>query len=155
MVAVTTSFGVCWTSTTTVGPCLIFLLSFNFFFSQCDYMYCGPYQHCTPQLWCTNVFNRSLNHLSVYFSTVSPFRIYSSSAGHGKKTGTNLYAALRRVNEMIGYLKQNSAENHFNETQNIIIIETDGDHTRNVSQTRAGEAFPPQKESSHLSSFNI
>ncbi|KAM8769439.1 complement factor B [Acanthopagrus schlegelii] len=45
---------------------------------------------------------------------------------HGKKTGTNLYAALQRVNEMISYLKQNSAENHFNETQNIIIIETDG-----------------------------
>ncbi|KAG8002205.1 Complement C2, partial [Nibea albiflora] len=45
---------------------------------------------------------------------------------HGRKTGTNLYAALHRVNELIGFFKQNSAANHFNETQNIIIIETDG-----------------------------
>ncbi|XP_034089092.1 complement C2 [Gymnodraco acuticeps] len=45
---------------------------------------------------------------------------------HGRKTGTNLYAALYRVSEKINFLKQNSANNHFNETQNIIIIETDG-----------------------------
>ncbi|XP_041664580.1 complement C2 [Cheilinus undulatus] len=45
---------------------------------------------------------------------------------HGKKTGTNLHAALQRVYEMLGFLKRNSATNHFNETQNIIIIETDG-----------------------------
>ncbi|XP_042342151.1 complement C2 [Plectropomus leopardus] len=45
---------------------------------------------------------------------------------HGSKTGTNLHAALHRVNEMISFLKQNSAKNHFNETQNIIVIETDG-----------------------------
>lgn len=88
---------------------------------------------------------RSLNHLSNYISTVSPFRI-CFSAGHGKKTGTNLYAALRRVNEMISYFKRNSAKNHFNETQNIIIIETDGDDTRNVSQTRAGKPFSTSKK---------
>uniref|UniRef100_A0A3Q3F848 C3/C5 convertase n=1 Tax=Labrus bergylta TaxID=56723 RepID=A0A3Q3F848_9LABR len=41
-------------------------------------------------------------------------------------TGTNLHAALKRVSEMIAFLKQNSATNHFNETQNIIVIETDG-----------------------------
>ncbi|KAA8593795.1 hypothetical protein FQN60_004629, partial [Etheostoma spectabile] len=45
---------------------------------------------------------------------------------HGRKTGTNLHAALHRVSEVISFLKQNSAKNHFNETQNIIIIETDG-----------------------------
>ncbi|XP_040027987.2 complement C2 [Gasterosteus aculeatus] len=45
---------------------------------------------------------------------------------HGRKTGTNLHAALHRVAEVISFLKQNSAGNHFNETQNIIVIETDG-----------------------------
>ncbi|KAM6932658.1 complement C2 [Lycodopsis pacificus] len=45
---------------------------------------------------------------------------------HGQKTGTNLYAALHRVTALIGYFKQGRARNHFNETQNIIIIETDG-----------------------------
>ncbi|XP_041796943.1 complement C2 [Chelmon rostratus] len=45
---------------------------------------------------------------------------------HGRKTGTNLHAALHRVSEVINFFKQNSAKNHFNETQNIIIIETDG-----------------------------
>ncbi|KAM8905021.1 complement C2 isoform 9-T10 [Spinachia spinachia] len=46
--------------------------------------------------------------------------------GHGQKTGTNLHAALNRVAEVISFLKQNGATNHFNETQNIIVIETDG-----------------------------
>ncbi|KAM8905014.1 complement C2 isoform 3-T3 [Spinachia spinachia] len=45
---------------------------------------------------------------------------------HGQKTGTNLHAALNRVAEVISFLKQNGATNHFNETQNIIVIETDG-----------------------------
>ncbi|KAF3693051.1 Complement factor B [Channa argus] len=45
---------------------------------------------------------------------------------HGSKTGTNLAAGLKRVSEMINIFKQHSAKNHFNETQNIIIIETDG-----------------------------
>ncbi|XP_056139071.1 complement C2 [Lampris incognitus] len=45
---------------------------------------------------------------------------------HGSKTGTNLYAALYRVAEMIALLKQNRKESHFEETQNIIIVETDG-----------------------------
>ncbi|XP_035010092.1 complement C2 [Hippoglossus stenolepis] len=45
---------------------------------------------------------------------------------HGHKTGTNLHAALHRVSEVINFFKQNSVKNHFNETQNIIIIETDG-----------------------------
>lgn len=51
------------------------------------------------------------------------------SAVHGKKTGTNLYAALNRVNQVVGIFKENSAEFHFNETQNIIIIATDGEDT--------------------------
>ncbi|KAM7413560.1 hypothetical protein PAMA_020775 [Pampus argenteus] len=45
---------------------------------------------------------------------------------HGSKTGTNLYAALHRVMEVMSFFKQNSQKNHFNETQNIIIIQTDG-----------------------------
>lgn len=43
---------------------------------------------------------------------------------HGAKTGTNLYAALSHVNEQMAILKRRG--NHFNETQNIIVIETDG-----------------------------
>lgn len=57
-----------------------------------------------------------------------------SSVGHGQKTGTNLHAALKEVDKTISYLKENSATNHFNETQNIIIIETDGKN-HIVSQT--------------------
>ncbi|KAM9732882.1 complement C2 isoform 2-T2 [Menidia menidia] len=45
---------------------------------------------------------------------------------HGRKTGTNLHSALINVGEKMSFLKQNSAKNHFNETQHIIIIETDG-----------------------------
>uniref|UniRef100_A0A8C2WZZ7 C3/C5 convertase n=1 Tax=Cyclopterus lumpus TaxID=8103 RepID=A0A8C2WZZ7_CYCLU len=45
---------------------------------------------------------------------------------HGRKTGTNLHAALHRVSMVMSFLKRDSARNHFNETQNIIIIETDG-----------------------------
>ncbi|XP_071753337.2 complement C2 [Centroberyx gerrardi] len=45
---------------------------------------------------------------------------------HGNQTGTNLYAALHRVNELMSYFKQNSRDSHFDETQNIIIIQTDG-----------------------------
>uniref|UniRef100_A0A8D3DDZ7 C3/C5 convertase n=1 Tax=Scophthalmus maximus TaxID=52904 RepID=A0A8D3DDZ7_SCOMX len=45
---------------------------------------------------------------------------------HGSQTGTNLHSALHSVSEVISFFKQNSARNHFNETQNIIIIETDG-----------------------------
>ncbi|XP_070761470.1 complement C2 [Enoplosus armatus] len=45
---------------------------------------------------------------------------------HGSQTGTNLHAALDRVSEVIAFFKQNSDKNRFNETQNIIIIETDG-----------------------------
>lgn len=43
---------------------------------------------------------------------------------HREKTGTNLYAALSRVNERIAILKMHEA--HFNETQNVVVIETDG-----------------------------
>ncbi|XP_068173158.1 complement C2 [Antennarius striatus] len=45
---------------------------------------------------------------------------------HGRKTGTNLHAALKRVNEAISFFKRHRDTNHFNETQNIIIVETDG-----------------------------
>ncbi|XP_023689289.2 complement factor B [Paramormyrops kingsleyae] len=43
---------------------------------------------------------------------------------HGKKTGTNLYAALYNVYEKMAILKKNRPK--FNETQNIILIITDG-----------------------------
>lgn len=49
-----------------------------------------------------------------------------SSVGHGEKTGTNLFAALQNVKNMIAFVKQNSKNNHFDETQNVIIIATDG-----------------------------
>ncbi|KAM9359019.1 complement C2 [Symphorus nematophorus] len=45
---------------------------------------------------------------------------------HGRKTGTNLHTALHRVSEMISFFKQSTAKYNFNETQNIIVIETDG-----------------------------
>ncbi|XP_004076012.1 complement C2 [Oryzias latipes] len=44
---------------------------------------------------------------------------------HGQKTGTNLYSALQAVRERISFFKENKGS-AFNETQNIIIIETDG-----------------------------
>ncbi|KAF7219489.1 complement factor B [Nothobranchius furzeri] len=43
---------------------------------------------------------------------------------HGRRTGTNLDSALQNVLRAMSFLKQNS--DHSNETQNIIIIETDG-----------------------------
>lgn len=58
------------------------------------------------------------------------------SAGHGRKTGTNLYAALDRVNEVIGIFKEKSAEYNFNETQNIIIVATDGRDTEIPTRKR-------------------
>uniref|UniRef100_A0A3Q2QT83 C3/C5 convertase n=1 Tax=Fundulus heteroclitus TaxID=8078 RepID=A0A3Q2QT83_FUNHE len=48
---------------------------------------------------------------------------YSS---HGRKTGTNLYSALASVLNQISFLNENRHRNHFNETQNIIIMQTDG-----------------------------
>uniref|UniRef100_H3DA21 C3/C5 convertase n=1 Tax=Tetraodon nigroviridis TaxID=99883 RepID=H3DA21_TETNG len=45
---------------------------------------------------------------------------------HGRKTGTNLHDALVSVNEVLSIFKANSVEQKFNETQNIIIIATDG-----------------------------
>uniref|UniRef100_A0A3B5L4N1 C3/C5 convertase n=1 Tax=Xiphophorus couchianus TaxID=32473 RepID=A0A3B5L4N1_9TELE len=45
---------------------------------------------------------------------------------HGRKTGTNLYSALENVMNTISFLSENRNKNRFNETQNIIIIETDG-----------------------------
>uniref|UniRef100_A0A4W5PWE4 C3/C5 convertase n=1 Tax=Hucho hucho TaxID=62062 RepID=A0A4W5PWE4_9TELE len=44
---------------------------------------------------------------------------------HGKQTGTNLYAALYRVYERMAMLRERN-ENQFSETQNVILIETDG-----------------------------
>ncbi|XP_026790496.3 complement factor B [Pangasianodon hypophthalmus] len=44
---------------------------------------------------------------------------------HGKKTGTNLYKALKSVHERLAFLKSKN-QNEFNETQNVILIETDG-----------------------------
>ncbi|XP_053502460.1 complement factor B [Ictalurus furcatus] len=44
---------------------------------------------------------------------------------HGKKTGTNLYKALKSVESRLSFLKSENKK-HFNETQNVILIETDG-----------------------------
>lgn len=57
-----------------------------------------------------------------------------SCSGHGEKTGTNLHAALHRVNEVMSFFKENGAQYHFNQTQNVIVIATDGKHAL---------AFPP------------
>lgn len=66
--------------------------------------------------------------LNVYTSSEGDRVIYSLQTfdpnRHGTKTGTNLYAALSRVNERIAILKMREA--HFNETQNVLVIETDG-----------------------------
>ncbi|XP_060754099.1 complement factor B [Neoarius graeffei] len=48
-----------------------------------------------------------------------------NKADHGKKTGTNLYKALTSVHERLAFLKSKK-NSHFNETQNVILIETDG-----------------------------
>lgn len=95
---------------------------------------------CSLSLICTLVcFNqlcvsvrcfRTIMHLCLHFVCLflanSAFHI-CSSAEHGNKTGTNLHSALYRVYELISLFKQNRATNHFNDTQNIIIIETDGE----------------------------
>ncbi|KAG7267479.1 hypothetical protein CRUP_023133 [Coryphaenoides rupestris] len=44
---------------------------------------------------------------------------------HKEKTGTNLFAGLQRVNEMMAIFKLRG-DSHFNETQNVIVIITDG-----------------------------
>ncbi|ROL49834.1 Complement factor B [Anabarilius grahami] len=44
---------------------------------------------------------------------------------HGSKKGTNLYKALERVYSQLGFLRE-TKRNQFNETQNVIIIATDG-----------------------------
>uniref|UniRef100_A0AAR2JLN0 C3/C5 convertase n=1 Tax=Pygocentrus nattereri TaxID=42514 RepID=A0AAR2JLN0_PYGNA len=44
---------------------------------------------------------------------------------HGKKTGTNLYNALNEVYKRLAWLKEQK-DGRFNETQNVILIETDG-----------------------------
>ncbi|KAL1260174.1 hypothetical protein QQF64_008001 [Cirrhinus molitorella] len=48
-----------------------------------------------------------------------------SAESHGNKRGTNLHKALERVYSKLSFLKVNK-ESHFNETQNVIIIATDG-----------------------------
>ncbi|TSN57739.1 Complement factor B [Bagarius yarrelli] len=44
---------------------------------------------------------------------------------HGEKTGTNLYKALTSVQKRLSYLKAKN-QTQFEETQNVILIETDG-----------------------------
>ncbi|XP_035240000.1 complement C2 isoform X2 [Anguilla anguilla] len=44
---------------------------------------------------------------------------------HGKKTGTNLHAALDMVYKRMAFLKEQK-DGRFNETQNVILITTDG-----------------------------
>ncbi|XP_037534007.1 complement C2 [Nematolebias whitei] len=45
---------------------------------------------------------------------------------HGRKTGTNLYSALHNVQKVINFLNVTSTKEQLADTQNIIIIETDG-----------------------------
>ncbi|XP_062872831.1 complement factor B [Trichomycterus rosablanca] len=49
-----------------------------------------------------------------------------SQTTHGRKTGTNLYKALYKVYEQLSFLGASKKEKYFNETQNVILIETDG-----------------------------
>ncbi|XP_047676936.1 complement factor B isoform X1 [Tachysurus fulvidraco] len=44
---------------------------------------------------------------------------------HGEKTGTNLFKALKSVHDRLSFLKANN-KTRFSETQNVILIETDG-----------------------------
>uniref|UniRef100_A0A8C1UN68 C3/C5 convertase n=1 Tax=Cyprinus carpio TaxID=7962 RepID=A0A8C1UN68_CYPCA len=48
-----------------------------------------------------------------------------SDKSHGNKRGTNLHDALNKVYEELALLRENK-RSHFNETQNVIIIATDG-----------------------------
>nr|AFD18593.1 Bf/C2B [Ctenopharyngodon idella] len=48
-----------------------------------------------------------------------------SYQSHGNKKGTNLYKALERVYSQLVFLRE-TKRNQFNETQNVIIIATDG-----------------------------
>uniref|UniRef100_A0A8C1LW59 C3/C5 convertase n=1 Tax=Cyprinus carpio TaxID=7962 RepID=A0A8C1LW59_CYPCA len=48
-----------------------------------------------------------------------------SDKSHGSKRGTNLHDALNKVYEELALLRENK-RSHFNETQNVIIIATDG-----------------------------
>lgn len=86
--------------------------------------------------WSESVQNATTTmHQCVFQNDLIFCIFFFSPAGHGRKTGTNLHAALYRVSEVINFFRQNSARNHFNETQNIIVIETDGKDTGNVAQS--------------------
>ncbi|XP_076000051.1 complement C2 [Genypterus blacodes] len=68
---------------------------------------------------------------------------------HAQKKGTNLHAALRRVSERINFFRQRRGTNHFNETHNIIIIETDG------YSNEGGNPESALKSIRHLLGYNI
>ena len=70
---------------------------------------------------CPDVVNCCIHH---WFMFVNSF--FFSSADHGDKIGTNLFAGLHRVDEMMALLKLGREDNHFMETQNVILIITDG-----------------------------
>ncbi|KAG7470817.1 hypothetical protein MATL_G00117700 [Megalops atlanticus] len=55
---------------------------------------------------------------------------------HGTKRGTNLYAALHMVYASMAFLKE-SKESKFNETQNVILIVTDGQSNTGKSPKNA------------------
>ncbi|GAA6098598.1 complement factor B isoform X1 [Tachysurus ichikawai] len=48
-----------------------------------------------------------------------------TQTNHGEKTGTNLFKALECVHKRLSFLKANN-KTRFSETQNVILIETDG-----------------------------
>ncbi|CAL8349815.1 unnamed protein product [Lota lota] len=64
---------------------------------------------------------------------------------HKGNTGTNLFEGLRRVDAMMAVLKESGEDNSFMETQNVIVIITDGNsntgHSPMVALTRIRSHF--------------
>ena len=63
------------------------------------------------------------------------------SADHKDKTGTNIFAALYKVNEMMAIFKRNP-DSHFDKTQSVIVLITDGkNHMNSNSMTDISLVF--------------
>lgn len=99
------------TLTTRVRPDLLFLyLCTSWDVKLCD----------TPQSYLYVLTNKLIGKWSN-----SALGVWSSE-GHGRKTGTNLYSALHNVQKAISFFNATSTKKQLADTQNIIIIETDG-----------------------------
>lgn len=104
------SYGLWWNLTTRVRPDLFLYLCTSW-----DVKLCDTPQSCFYVLTSKLIGKWSNSALGV-----------CSSEGHGRKTGTNLYSALHNVQKAISFLNATSAKKQLADTQNIIIIETDG-----------------------------